>query len=88
MNTLLPSMQPQSSFEPTHTSFKHFLAELYTVVLEENHQVAIEKFKVGIRTLVSISDHSESMLFRCGDGALQTMTEQLFQLYSLVEIRP
>jgi hypothetical protein len=51
MNTLLPSIQLQLSFEPIRTSFEHIAAEFRTFVLKENRQVTTEKIKVGIHIL-------------------------------------
>ena len=45
---LLPSTQPQSSLEWTHTSLEQSLAEFYTTVLEEHLQIALEILEVEI----------------------------------------
>jgi hypothetical protein len=44
---VLPSVQPQSFLEWTHSSFEPFLAEFYTILLEE-HKFALEMLEVGI----------------------------------------
>jgi hypothetical protein len=45
---LLPSIQPQSFLELTHTSSEQSLMEFYTILLEEHLQVALETLEVGI----------------------------------------
>jgi hypothetical protein len=48
LDHLLPSTQPQSFFEWTRTSFGQSLAEIYTILLEEQLQVALEILELGI----------------------------------------
>jgi hypothetical protein len=48
LDHLLPSIQPQSFLEWIHTSFEQSLAEIYTILLEEHVQVALEMLEVGI----------------------------------------
>jgi hypothetical protein len=62
---LLPSVQPQSFLEWTHTSFEQSLAEFYTIPLEEHLQVALEILEVGK------TDQSGSMMLKFGDSAGQ-----------------
>jgi hypothetical protein len=42
------SIHPQSFLEWTRTSFEEFLAEFYTILLEEHLQFALETLKVEI----------------------------------------
>jgi hypothetical protein len=51
-NQLLLSIQWQSFLEWTHTSFNQFVAEFYTILLEEHLQVASEMLEVGICSLL------------------------------------
>jgi hypothetical protein len=44
----MPSIQPQSFLEWTHTSFEQSLVELYTILLEEHLQLPLDMFEVGI----------------------------------------
>jgi hypothetical protein len=48
LDHILPSIHPQSFFEWTRTSFEHFVAEFYTLLLEEYLQIALEMLEVGI----------------------------------------
>jgi hypothetical protein len=48
LDNLLSSLQQQSFFECTPTSFEQSLAEFYTILLEEHLQVASEILEVGI----------------------------------------
>jgi hypothetical protein len=57
---LLPSIQRQFFLEWTRVSF-----EVYTILLEEHLQVALEMLVVGI--LVSKIDQGGSIMFRFGD---------------------
>jgi hypothetical protein len=47
--------------------------ELFTILLEEHHQVALEMLQVGnlFHALVSKTDQSGSMMFKSGDSAGQ-----------------
>jgi hypothetical protein len=47
----LPSVQAQS-LEWTHASFEQSVVEVYTVLLEEHVQVAVEMLGVGICSLL------------------------------------
>jgi hypothetical protein len=47
-----PSIEPQFLLELTRTSFEQFLAEFYTILLEEHLQVALEKFYPSLITVV------------------------------------
>jgi hypothetical protein len=66
--------------EWTRTSLEQSLSEFYTIFLEEHLQVALKMLDVGIfLTLVTRTDQSGSVMFRCGGPdlhALQIMTEQ------------
>jgi hypothetical protein len=48
LDHLLPSIQPQSFLEWTHTSLEQSLAEFYTIILEEHFHVALEMMVVQI----------------------------------------
>jgi hypothetical protein len=48
LDHFLPSIQLQSFFEWTHTSFEQSVAEFYTILLEEHLQVTLEILVVGI----------------------------------------
>jgi hypothetical protein len=48
LSRLLPSIEPQSFLEWTRTRFEQSLAEFYTILLEENLQVALDMLGVGI----------------------------------------
>jgi hypothetical protein len=50
LDHLLPSIQLQTFLKWTRTSFEQYLAEIYTVLLEEHLQVALEMLEAGIRT--------------------------------------
>jgi hypothetical protein len=54
--------------ELTRTSLEQFLAEFYTILLEEHLPVALEMLEVGI---CYKTDHSGSMMFKSGDCAGQ-----------------
>jgi hypothetical protein len=47
LDHLLPSIQPQSFLEWTHTRFEQSLAEFYKVLLKEHLQVALEILGLG-----------------------------------------
>jgi hypothetical protein len=66
LDHLLASIQLQSFFEWTRTSFELSLAELHNVFLEEHLQVALEMLEVDLfLTLVFKTDESGSMVFNC-----------------------
>jgi hypothetical protein len=48
LDQLLTSIQAQSFLEWTRTSFEQSVAEFYTILLEENLQVALEMLEVEI----------------------------------------
>jgi hypothetical protein len=53
LDYLLPSVQPQSFLDWTHTSFEQSLAEFYTILFEEHFQVAVEMEVVICSSLCS-----------------------------------
>jgi hypothetical protein len=52
LDHLVPSVQPQTFLEWTHTSFEKSLEEFYTILLEEHLQVALGMLDVGIYSLL------------------------------------
>jgi hypothetical protein len=52
LDDLLPSIKQQSFLELTYTSFEESLVEMYTILLEEHLQVALEVLEVGICTSI------------------------------------
>jgi hypothetical protein len=48
LDNLLPSVQPQSFLEWTHTSSEQSLVEFYTILLEEHLKVALVMLEVEI----------------------------------------
>jgi hypothetical protein len=56
---LLASVQPQSFLELTHVSLEPFLAEFYTVLIQDHHQVALQKLEMGICSSLSLQNWLE-----------------------------
>jgi hypothetical protein len=52
LDHLLLSVQLQTFFEWTRTSFEQSLAEFYTIILEERLKVALEMLEMGICSLL------------------------------------
>jgi hypothetical protein len=66
LDHLLPAVQPQAFLKWTCTSFEQSLTELYTILLQEHLQIALDMLEVGIcfLTLVSKTDQSGSVMFK------------------------
>jgi hypothetical protein len=79
----LPSMEPQSCLECTHTSFEQSVMEFYAIHLEGHLQVSLEILGGGnlLLTLVPKTDQSGSVMFKSGDCAAGEDCE--VQLYAL-----